>query len=98
MLFDLSFLQEELIQAGFEGFYGFVIDTVEMARVLFPTADGYKLSDLAERENLAHERPHQADSDAVVTAELFLILLEMVAAFPAMTLQQLSHSIRGTQK
>ena len=40
VLFDLSFLQEELIQAGYEGFYGFVLDTVEMARFLFPTADG----------------------------------------------------------
>ena len=35
VLFDLSFLQEELIQAGFEGFYGSVLDTVEMARITF---------------------------------------------------------------
>ena len=37
VLFDLSFLQEELIMAGFEGFYGPVLDTVEMARILFPS-------------------------------------------------------------
>ena len=36
VLFDLSFLQEELIMAGFEGFYGPILDTVEMARILFP--------------------------------------------------------------
>ncbi|HEY2421299.1 MAG TPA: exonuclease domain-containing protein, partial [Neobacillus sp.] len=76
VLFDLSFLQEELNQAGFEGFYGPVLDTVELARVLYPTADGYKLSDLAEREKLNHDRPHQADSDALVTAELLLIFLQ----------------------
>jgi ATP-dependent DNA helicase DinG len=95
VLFDLSFLQEELIQAGFEGFYGSVLDTVEMARVLYPTADGYKLSDLAEREQLNHDRPHQADSDALVTAELFLILLEQLSLFPGRTLQQLSHLSGG---
>src|SRR3954454_13289523 len=35
VLFDLSFLQEELINAGSEGFYGSVLDTVEMARILY---------------------------------------------------------------
>jgi len=89
VLFDLSFLQEELQQAGFEGFYGSVLDTVEMARIVYPTADGYKLSDLAELENLQHNRPHQADSDAEVTAELFLILLRRLAKLPKVTLEQL---------
>ncbi|MDQ0197538.1 ATP-dependent DNA helicase DinG [Neobacillus ginsengisoli] len=89
VLFDLSFLQEELIQSGFEGFYGPVLDTVEMARILYPTADGYKLSDLAEKENLHHDRPHQADSDAQVTAELLLIFLERLSLLPQSTLRQL---------
>lgn len=95
ILFDLSFLQEELIQAGYEGFYGSVLDTVEMARILFPTADGYKLSDLAAKEDLHHDRPHQADSDAQVTAELFLILLKNLAALPMITLRQLSQLAGG---
>ncbi|MDR6998520.1 ATP-dependent DNA helicase DinG [Neobacillus niacini] len=95
VLFDLSFLQEELQLAGFEGFYGSVLDTVEMARILYPTADGYKLSDLAEKENLQHDRPHQADSDAEVTAELFLLLLEKLASMPITTLRQLSQLSGG---
>lgn len=95
VLFDLSFLQEELIQAGFKGFYGPVLDTVEMARILFPTADGYKLTDLAEQENLLHTRPHQADSDAQVTAELLLILLEKLTLLPQRTLSQLSQLSGG---
>lgn len=95
VLFDLSFLQEELIQAGFEGFYGSVLDTVEMARIIFPTADGYKLSDLAVREDLQHDRPHQADSDAQVTAELFLILVNRLSQLPEMTLRQLSQLSGG---
>lgn len=95
ILFDLSFLQEELIQAGCGGFYGQVLDTVEMARILYPTADGYKLSDLAEQENLHHGRPHQADSDAEVTAQLFLILLQRLIRLPKMTLNQLMNLSGG---
>ena len=95
VLFDLSFLQDELIQSGQEGFFGPVLDTVEMARILYPTADGYKLSDLAEKENLNHDRPHQADSDAQVTAELFLILLDRLTSLPIVTLKQLSYLSGG---
>jgi ATP-dependent DNA helicase DinG len=95
VLFDLSFLQEELIQAGHEGFFGPIVDTVELARILYPTADGYKLSDLAIRENLQHDRPHQADSDAQVTAELLLILLKRVSQLPRNTLNQLAHLAGG---
>ncbi|MED4226835.1 ATP-dependent DNA helicase DinG [Neobacillus cucumis] len=95
VLFDLSFLQEELLLAGSEGFYGSVLDTVEMARILYPTADSYKLSDLAEKENLSHDRPHQADSDALVTAELFLLLLNRLSSLPTVTLTQLTHLSGG---
>ncbi|PLS03581.1 ATP-dependent DNA helicase DinG [Neobacillus cucumis] len=95
VLFDLSFLQEELLQAGSEGFYGSVLDTVEMARILYPTADSYKLSDLAEKEHLTHDRPHQADSDALVTAELFLILFKRLSLLPQVTLKQLTQLSGG---
>jgi ATP-dependent DNA helicase DinG len=95
VLFDLSFLQEELILSGAEGFYGPVLDTVEMARILYPTADGYKLSDLAEREKLSHDRPHQADSDAHVTAELFLILFDRLSSLPLITLRKLAQLSGG---
>ena len=90
VLFDLSFLQEELQNAGFAGYFGPVLDTVEMARILFPTADGYKLTDLAEMENLTHDRPHQADSDAEVTAQLFIRMLERFKQLPLKTLSWLS--------
>lgn len=96
VLFDLSFLQEELIQSGFEGFYGPVLDTVEMARILYPTADSYKLSNLAELENLNHDRPHQADSDALVTAELFLIFFKSLVFTPKNTSSAAFNFIRGS--
>jgi ATP-dependent DNA helicase DinG len=95
VLFDLSFLQDELNSAGYDGFYGSVIDTVELARILFPTADSYKLNDLALQEGLRHDRPHQADSDAYVTAELLLNLLSQLGNLPLTTLRQLSRLSEG---
>ncbi|PLT28360.1 ATP-dependent DNA helicase DinG [Peribacillus deserti] len=89
VLFDLSFLQEELNQAGFEGFYGSTIDTVELSKILLPTSDSYKLSQLAQEENIEHERPHQADSDARVTALLLLKLINKLYDLPKVTLKQL---------
>lgn len=97
VLFDLSFLQEELVNAGYEGFLGPVLDTVEMSRFLFPTYDSYKLNELAIREGLNHERPHQADSDAYVTAELLIILLKRLWNLPQVTLEQL-HKLSGGLK
>ncbi|KAB7672955.1 ATP-dependent DNA helicase DinG [Bacillus sp. B1-b2] len=89
VLFDLSFLNEELEQAGFRRFMGPFLDTVELSRILFPTADGYKLTDLATQQGIVHSRPHQADSDAYVTAELLLILLNKLEDLPLQTLKQL---------
>jgi ATP-dependent DNA helicase DinG len=87
--FDLSFIQEELTNAGYEPFTGPAIDTVELARFLLPTASGYKLNQLADLFQIEHTSPHQADSDAQVTAELLLLLLEKMSALPLITLQRL---------
>lgn len=95
VLFDVSFLQEELILAGYEGFLGPVLDTVEMARILLPTSDSYKLTELALQEGLNHERPHQADSDAYVTAELFIRLFEKLVRLPKATLEGLLVHSKG---
>lgn len=89
VLFDLSFLQEELKRCGFEGFYGWTIDTVELSKIMKPTSDGYKLNQLARQENLEHDQPHRADSDAYVTALLFLELNKKLDSLPLITLKKL---------
>ena len=89
VLFDLTFLQEELVRCGFEPFYGSTLDTVELAKIMKPTSDGYKLHQLAKEENLDHSRPHQADSDAYATALLLLELKKKLLDLPLMTLKQL---------
>ncbi len=54
-----------------------------------PTADSYKLRDLAKQHELEHDQPHRADSDALATAELFLQFLNEIEKLPLVTLQSL---------
>nr|WP_304218986.1 ATP-dependent DNA helicase DinG [Fredinandcohnia onubensis] len=87
--FDYSFLQEELAQCGFTNFQCLTIDTVELSRVMLPLADSYKLGQLAESLSLTHENPHQADSDAEVTAEILLKIVRKIEKLPLVTIQKL---------
>ncbi|WP_163537633.1 ATP-dependent DNA helicase DinG [Gracilibacillus sp. YIM 98692] len=74
--FDLNFLNEELERIGKDKINPPVIDTVELARIFFPKAPSYKLSDIADYLMLSHEDPHRAIADALVTADLFLLILK----------------------
>ncbi|QOY35817.1 ATP-dependent DNA helicase DinG [Anaerobacillus isosaccharinicus] len=93
--FDLSFLQYELDHCGYNSFSGPIIDTVELARLLLPSEEGFKLNHLATKLNLDHDRPHQADSDAQVTAEILMILLKKLINLPLLTLQRLKPIASG---
>lgn len=87
--FDLSFLQQALHSQGYYTFSGYVLDTVELARLLFPTQGSYRLVELAEQFVIRHDQPHQADSDALATAELFLRILQFLEQLPLVTIQRL---------
>ncbi|BBI33240.1 ATP-dependent DNA helicase DinG [Cohnella abietis] len=87
--FDASFLQAALDRSGYLPFAGRMIDTVELTRLLYPTQPSYSLSSLTQTLNISHDRPHQADSDAVATAELFLLCLNKLRTLPLFTLQRL---------
>ncbi len=89
VMFDLTFIQSELEECGYNHFSGPVIDTVELSRLLLPTEESYKLNQLAMKLKIDHERPHQADSDAEVTAELLIFLLNKLDTLPLLTLQRL---------
>ena len=64
----------------------------------FHTSDSFKLNDLAIQEGLQHDRPHQADSDAYVTAELLLILFDRLLNLPLLTLRQLNKLSGGLKE
>lgn len=87
--FDLQFLQEALIAQGYYTFAGPVLDTVELARFLLPMQGSYRLMELADDLDIDHDRPHQADSDALATAHLFLYLYDQLDRMPLVTIQRL---------
>ncbi|MFS0555584.1 ATP-dependent DNA helicase DinG [Brevibacillus sp. 179-C9.3 HS] len=87
--FDLQFLQEALLSQGYYAFDGYVFDTVELSRVLLPMQNSYRLGELASELEIEHDNPHQADSDALATAQLFLHLLDILKKMPLVTVQRL---------
>src|SRR5699024_8595368 len=87
--FDLGFLNTELANNGLNKLTNPVLDTVELARILYPQAPSYKLAQLAEYLGIYHQDPHRALSDAYVTAKLFLKLKEKLNALPYETVTHL---------
>lgn len=66
-----------------------VHDTLELARILLPTAETHGLERLSRMLNLPHDRPHRALSDAEATGALFATLLRRAAALPPAVLAEL---------
>ncbi|HBQ42892.1 MAG TPA: ATP-dependent DNA helicase, partial [Lactobacillus acetotolerans] len=71
------------------------IDTVELAKVAFPTLPSYKLSDLTSQLKIKHLNPHKADSDAYGTAILLLKIIVKIERLPQATLNTLSSLAHG---
>jgi ATP-dependent DNA helicase DinG len=87
--FDAAFIKSELENSGCGELDCLLIDTVELARILFPSFEGYKLTELSEAMHIRHESPHRADSDAEVTALLFLEMVKKLKTLPIPTLTHL---------
>ncbi|BDH61417.1 ATP-dependent helicase DinG [Lysinibacillus sp. PLM2] len=87
--FDLSFLQAEFVRAGLPQWRGKKIDTVELAKILYPMSFSYKLGDLALDLNIPLNQAHRADDDALACALLLKKCWEELLALPLTTLEQL---------
>lgn len=87
--FDFKFLNHQLQEVGLQPLKIPAIDTVELTRIFYPTLNSYKLQDLATTFNLYHQNPHQADSDAYVTAELFIQITNKIKRLPNILLNKI---------
>lgn len=100
--FDYAFLSNEFERCGLPALTLKGMDTVELAQILLPTEASFSLGDLVASLGLTHDRPHQADSDALATAELFLLLSEKVETLPLVTVEKLvelsQHGIMQNQE
>lgn len=93
--FDLPFLNYELVEHGYEPLTNRAIDTVELAKIAFPTEPSYKLSDLTAQLQIEHLNPHKADSDAYGTAVLLIKIIRRLEKLPQATLNTLSSLAHG---
>ncbi|KXH81994.1 ATP-dependent DNA helicase DinG [Sporosarcina sp. HYO08] len=84
--FDLNFLQNEWTRCGLPKWTGMKIDTVELAKIAYPSAQGYRLQDLADELAISLPSAHRADDDARATAQLFLTGFEKLYTLPYETL------------
>ncbi len=87
--FDLLFLNSELKRCGVNELAVEGIDTVELAQIFLPQSAGFRVADLARQLDIIHDNPHQADSDAEVTAEIFLSIEQRIRQLPLVTMEQL---------
>lgn len=87
--FDLSFLQNELKRCNMAGWNGKTVDTVELAKILYPALAGYRLQDIAEALSIDLQQAHRADDDALATARFLLLAKKKLMTLPRETLSAL---------
>ncbi|WEG72609.1 helicase C-terminal domain-containing protein [Vagococcus intermedius] len=87
--FDYQFLSHELVRCGQQHLTIEGIDTVELAQIFLPKSPSFRLGDLAEQYGFSHDRPHQADSDAEVTAELLILIEQKIVTLPLVTIEKI---------
>ncbi|GAP01522.1 Rad3-related DNA helicase [Fructobacillus fructosus] len=83
--FDLPYLNAEFARVGLPELDLQAIDTVQLAQILFPTAPGYRLSDLTTYLDLPLTQAHRANADAEATAYLMLALWQKAQSLPEKT-------------
>ncbi|WP_223066659.1 ATP-dependent DNA helicase DinG [Paenibacillus caui] len=93
--FDFNFLERALDRCGYLPFTGRILDTMDFLKICFPSLTSYQLGQVSSEFGLSHDRPHQADSDAVATAEIFLKCLDELADLPLITMQRLADLFAG---
>jgi DNA polymerase III epsilon subunit family exonuclease len=92
--YDVAFLEEAL---GADLDDRQVFDSIEIARVVCPSAPSYSLGGLCDFVGLNHPRPHRAVEDAEATFRVFLALLHRAAELPPATLDALRDVSRGSR-
>ena len=83
--FDAGFLVRNGVPPRTQTF-----DTYDLTYALLPGAVEYNLGGLGMAFGLVHDNPHRALSDALVTRDLFLLMLEKLAALPPGVLSEFS--------
>jgi DNA polymerase III subunit epsilon len=79
--FDYGFIKEEFNSLGAK-FKRDTLCTVRLSRKLIPGKKSYSLGNLCDALGINNEARHRAEGDAVATAQLFDILMQIKSAHP----------------
>lgn len=79
--FDYGFIKEEFASLGYK-FKRETLCTVRLSRKLMPGKQSYSLGRLCESIGIEIENRHRAEGDAVATAKLFNLLLDLKSSNP----------------
>lgn len=93
--FDHGFIKTKAREQGVETDFT-VVDTVGLARVLFPELAKFKLDNIAKKLKISLENHHRAVDDAGATAEIFEKFVEMFAEQEVYDLTKLSEITTGS--
>jgi ATP-dependent DNA helicase DinG len=88
--FDFNFLQNALDRCGYLPYSGRLLDTIDFLKISFPSLTTYQLGLVSSNFGIQHDRPHQADSDALATAHVLLKCLDELVSLPLVTIQRIS--------
>ena len=93
--FDHGFIRQKAKDQGIETDFT-VVDTVGLARVLFPELAKYKLDNIAKKLKISLENHHRAVDDAGATAEIFEKFVEMLEETGLHTLKEVADFANGS--
>jgi len=78
--FDVGFLSQSAIAIGMEPWTQPVIDTLALARVIYPGEKNYRLKTLAQKFKVELVNHHRALADAEATGKVFTYMLQTLAS------------------
>lgn len=91
--FDMGFIQYACVQIGLPKFENSVLDTLELARYLYPQMKNHRLNTLADKFKVKLERHHRAIDDAEALGYILIALLKEVKARNITSLSALNQDV-----
>ncbi|CAG7602633.1 DNA polymerase III PolC-type [Paenibacillus solanacearum] len=91
--FDIGFIQANCKQLGLPEVPNPVLDTLELARLLFPTMKNHRLNTLADKFKVSLENHHRAIDDSIALGHVLYHLLKDAGDRGYATLEQLNDQV-----
>jgi len=88
--FDIGFIRENMKRLGLEELRNPVLDTLELARFLYPSLKNHRLNTLAEKFKVSLEHHHRAVDDAEALGHILFHMLKDAAERQIVRLNRLN--------